>query len=130
MRDSAGQRADGFHFLGLQQLTFEFFPFGDITRVGHNPDNLIVFVIKWVVINIHIPFTPAREVKPGGEVHLLTGQAAIKFFLYFIFKYIPAQQFRNQLADGGILVAPIGGQKEQKLVRLTREGDRFQENAS
>ena len=37
---------------------------------------------------------------------------------------------KDQLADGGILVAPIGGLKEQTLVRVDRKGDRFVETAT
>lgn len=32
-----------------------------------------------------------------------------------------------QLADGGRLVAPVGGREEQRLVRITRQGDQFKE---
>jgi protein-L-isoaspartate(D-aspartate) O-methyltransferase len=41
---------------------------------------------------------------------------------------IPAT-LRAQLADGGILVAPVGGRLEQTLIRMTRSGDRFTEES-
>ena len=34
-----------------------------------------------------------------------------------------------QLADGGRLVAPVGGREEQRLVRIIRQGDQFSEEA-
>jgi len=34
---------------------------------------------------------------------------------------------KTQLADGGVLVAPVGGRLEQVLLRITRSGDRFAE---
>jgi protein-L-isoaspartate(D-aspartate) O-methyltransferase len=33
----------------------------------------------------------------------------------------------DQLIDGGILVAPVGGEREQAIVRVTRTGDRTKE---
>lgn len=33
----------------------------------------------------------------------------------------------DQLVDGGILVAPVGGEREQTIVRVTRTGDRTKE---
>ncbi len=37
------------------------------------------------------------------------------------------QVMLDQLAGGGRLVAPVGGREEQRLVRMTRRGDRFEE---
>lgn len=39
-------------------------------------------------------------------------------------KAVP-QELLDQLADGGILVAPVGEEGRQTLVTVTREGDRF-----
>jgi protein-L-isoaspartate(D-aspartate) O-methyltransferase len=35
----------------------------------------------------------------------------------------------EQLADGGRLLAPVGGREEQRLVLVTRRGSRYQEQA-
>lgn len=40
------------------------------------------------------------------------------------------EALKGQLADGGILVVPVGGRKEQTLVRLSRKGDRFVKTAT
>jgi len=37
------------------------------------------------------------------------------------------QALRTQLAEGGRLVVPVGGREEQRLVRITRHGDQFEE---
>ena len=37
------------------------------------------------------------------------------------------QALLDQLADGGRLVAPVGGREEQRLMRITRQGGQFKE---
>jgi protein-L-isoaspartate(D-aspartate) O-methyltransferase len=32
----------------------------------------------------------------------------------------------EQLADGGRLVIPVGNEREQQLLRITRRGDRYE----